>query len=59
MTKKISLFCIGGLLLIAGISLVLKEWNSVVVVFKGVGGVALALLALIILMSVKGRGEAP
>ena len=59
MPKKISLFLSGSFLLIAGIALVLKEWNSVVVIFNGMVGGVLAILGLIVLMSVKVRGEAP
>ena len=53
MFKNILLFSIGSLLLITGITLVLREWNAVVVVFKGVIGMGLALAGMVVLMLVK------
>ena len=51
--KKFLLLALGGVVLVFGITLILKEWDQVVVVFRGVIGMALALAGLLILMLVK------
>ncbi len=44
---------IGVCLLVTGISLILIHWASLVVVFKGVIGMILALAGLLVLMLIK------
>jgi hypothetical protein len=51
--KKLLLFLLGFILVIAGIALVLREWPAVVVVFKGVIGAILAIVGLVVLCIVK------
>ena len=51
MTKYI-LFIFGFLLVIFGITLVLREWACVVTVFKGVIGGALAVAGLVVMFAV-------
>ena len=47
--KKIFLFIAGGIILILGISLILKDWVDVVIVFKGIAGIVLALAGMLML----------
>ena len=49
MSKKIYLFFLGSLLLIVGITAVLKNWESVLVIFKGFIGMVLAVTGLVVL----------
>ena len=49
MSKKIYLFFSGSLLLIVGITAVLKNWESVLVIFKGLIGMVLAVTGLVVL----------
>ena len=49
MGKKIYLFLSGSLLLIVGITAVLKNWESVLVIFKGLIGMVLAVTGLVVL----------
>ncbi len=51
--KKILLFAGGGIILILGISLILKYWVDVAVVFKGIIGIALALAGMLMLFLAK------
>ena len=53
MIKNLLIACCGIVLLLAGITLVLKEWAAVVTVFNGVIGGALAVAGLIILSLTK------
>ena len=48
-SKKILFFILGGLVLMVGISLILKYWQDVVILFKGAVGMVLALTGLVIL----------
>lgn len=52
--KKILLFVVGWMVLVVGIALVLGWWPFVVVIFKGVAGMTMALIGLLILFMVKG-----
>lgn len=47
--KKILLPILGLVLLIAGIVLILKWWAFLAIVFKGVSGIALALVGMLVL----------
>ena len=49
MAKKFFLFLSGSLLLLGGIAWVLMNWESTVMLFKGVSGMVLAVTGLIIL----------
>ena len=49
MPKKILLFFIGIFFLIAGITLVLRNWDEVIVLFKAVIGMILAVGGLVVL----------
>ena len=51
MIKNFFLTIIGITLLLVGIVLVLREWPSVVTVFKGVAGGALAVAGLVVLFA--------
>ena len=51
--KRILLFGTGSLLLVSGITLILKDWTDIVVLFQGVRGMILALTGLIVLMFIK------
>ena len=53
MLKNILLVCCGIILVIAGTTLVLKEWAAVVTVFNGIIGGALAVIGLVVLALVK------
>lgn len=48
-SKKISLFALGSVMLVVGIALVLRFWADVVLVFRAGIGIALALAGLLIL----------
>ena len=49
MVKKKFLFLIGSLLLVIGITCVLKNWEAVMTLVKGVFGMVLAVTGLIVL----------
>ena len=51
--KKLILFVSGSLALIVGITLVLLWWVDVVRLFRGAGGMALALAGLLMLYSLR------
>ncbi len=51
--KKLTLAIVGISCLVLGITLVLSWWPLVVVFFKGVLGMTLAVIGLIILMLIK------
>lgn len=57
MTRNIFLAFLGIILLLAGITLVLREWVSLVVVFKGFIGVVLACVGIFILFLVSGKSS--
>ena len=52
-SSKPLLFLIGGILLIAGITVILVWWQEVVVLFRGAFGMLLALGGLFLLYMVK------
>jgi len=52
--KNIGLFIVGAVILIVGISLILLWWPQVVIIFKGIIGIVLALVGLIALALIKG-----
>ncbi len=54
MIKRISLFVLGLALVTTGIALVLVFWPDVIIVFKGAGGMLLALIGLIVLVMAGG-----
>ncbi len=47
--KKIMLFVVGALLVIGGITLTLKDWTYIRIVFSGVIGPLLAVIGLVVL----------
>jgi intracellular septation protein A len=47
--KKILLFAIGAVLVIGGITLTIKDWIFIKVVFRGVIGPLLAVIGLVVL----------
>jgi len=47
--KKFLMFLVGFFILILGITLILAWWESVVILFKGASGMALALAGLLML----------
>ena len=49
MLKKILLFLLGSFLLVSGIIAILKNWGEIVIVFKSLYGMALAVGGLIVL----------
>ena len=49
MPKKILLSLTGSILLIVGMSLILKNWDAVVVMFRAVVGMILAVGGLVVL----------
>ncbi len=51
------LFVVGGALLVGGISLVLSWWLEVVLLFKGVIGMALALAGLLALYLIRDESK--
>lgn len=50
---KLVLYLLGSLVLVLGITLVLAWWRDVVVLFRGVAGIGLALAGLLVLYSLK------
>ncbi len=52
-SPKITQLVLGGCVLVLGIALILFFWQSVVVLFKGAVGIALALAGLVILFLAK------
>lgn len=55
--KNIFFACLGIILLLGGITLVLREWASLVVVFKGLIGVVLACVGIFILFVISGKSS--
>ena len=53
MNKRFQLFIIGAVLLITGMTLILKNWSEVIIFFKGLIGLVLALTGMIILFFMK------
>lgn len=51
MWRKVIIFIAGFLLTILGITLVLQQWQAVVLVFKAFIGPALAVVGLVILFA--------
>ena len=51
--KKLGSLVVGSGLLLAGITLVLTQWNFVVAFFKGMMGIILAIAGLLVLMLIK------
>ena len=49
MLKKFLLFLTGSILLIVGMTLILKNWEAVVIVFKAAVGMILAVGGLVVL----------
>ncbi len=47
--KKITFFVVGGVALVVGIALVLNYWPHVINIFKGISGMALALVGMFML----------
>ncbi len=52
-TNKTVLGAIGAVCVVVGVGLILAWWPSLVVVFKGVAGFALALAGMFILYTVR------
>ena len=52
-SKKFLLLAAGAIILVFGVTLILKDWNQVVLVFRGTIGIILALAGLLLLMLVK------
>lgn len=55
MIKNFMFTIVGVMLLLAGITLVLREWGSLVIVFKGVIGGLLAVIGLFMLFLASGK----
>ncbi|GEM_PF-1764443 len=55
MIKNFILPIVGVMLLLTGITLVLREWVSLVIVFKGVIGGLLAVVGIFILFLASGK----
>ena len=53
MSKKAVLFIIGFALVIAGITLTLRDWFFLVMVFRGVIGPLMAVIGLVVLALIK------
>ena len=53
--KKSALFVLGSFILILGIALVLRFWADVVVLFRAVIGMVLALAGLLVLYSLNKK----
>ena len=51
MWRNVVLFVVGFLLTILGITLVLQQWQAVVLVFKAFIGASLAVIGLVILFA--------
>jgi len=51
--KKTILFVLGAVILVAGISFILKWWSYVGIVFKGTAGIVLSLVGIFLLSVVK------
>jgi len=51
MTRQVMIFIAGFIITILGITMVLQQWQNVVVVFKAFIGPILAVLGLVILFS--------
>lgn len=51
--QKTFIFCCGMILMVVGVALILHWWPYLVVVFKGVAGMALALAALCLFVLAK------
>ncbi|MBF0504221.1 MAG: hypothetical protein HQL14_03865 [Candidatus Omnitrophica bacterium] len=51
MLRKVMLFIAGFAVTIFGVTLVLQQWDAVVLVFKGFIGSLLAVIGLVILFS--------
>ncbi|HLD69528.1 MAG TPA: hypothetical protein VJA17_02075 [Candidatus Omnitrophota bacterium] len=49
MSKKILLFLAGTILLVAGMTLSLKNWDAIVIVFRAFLGMVLAVGGLVVL----------
>lgn len=49
MPKKILLFLTGTILLIAGMTISLKNWDAIVIVFRAFSGMILAVGGLVVL----------
>ena len=53
--KKAVLFALGSVILVLGIALVLRFWADVVLVFRAVIGMVLALAGLLVLYSLNRK----
>jgi hypothetical protein len=53
--KKLILYLLGSFILVAGISLILLWWRDVVILFRGIFGMVLALAGLLALYSLKAK----
>ena len=52
-SKSFFLYVVGLGILLAGLILILRWWNSVVIVFEGGAGIVIAITGLVILMLAK------
>ena len=52
-SKKVILLTVGTVLLVLGITLVLVWWSDVVLLFRSLSGMVLALVGLLVLYMVK------
>jgi len=52
-SKKVLLFVLGAVTMLAGVTLILKWWAYVGVLFKGAIGIGLALAGLVMLFLAK------
>jgi intracellular septation protein A len=51
--KKILLFAVGAALVVGGITLTLKDWSYIQMVFRGVIGPLLAVIGMVVLVVAK------
>jgi hypothetical protein len=52
-TKKILLFAIGAVLVIGGITLTIKDWLFIKLLFRGVIGPLLAVVGMVVLTAAR------
>jgi hypothetical protein len=57
MAKNILLAFFGIVFVLAGVTLVLREWTNLIIVFKGVIGGTLAVVGIFMLFLVSGKSS--
>ncbi len=51
--KRILLFVVGALLVVAGITITIKEWLLIKLIFRGVIGPLMAVIGLVVLTAAR------